>query len=144
MEYDYELVVLGNPKAQKRARARSFGRFAKIHDNPDNFDNKATLWQVIQDKAPDKPLSGPLCVDIDFYFPHIKGHYGTGRNEGKLKASAPIWHTVKPDRDNLDKLVLDTLSKKFWRDDCQVCDGRITKRYSEKPRTEIKIRIMET
>jgi Holliday junction resolvase RusA-like endonuclease len=37
----------------------------------------------------------------------------------------------KPDRDNLDKAVLDALTRcKFWLDDCQVCAGNISKQYT--------------
>jgi Holliday junction resolvase RusA-like endonuclease len=39
-----------------------------------------------------------------------------------------IWHVKKPDRDNLDKAVLDALTGIFWHDDCQVCSGSIEKR----------------
>ena len=45
-------------------------------------------------------------------------------------------HTSKPDRDNLDKLCLDANTVKdglskgdLWKDDKQVCDGRIRKFY---------------
>jgi Holliday junction resolvase RusA-like endonuclease len=67
-------------------------------------------------------------VDLTFYFPRPKGHL---RSNGELKPSAPRWHTAKPDRDNADKAILDTLTNLgIWHDDKQVCDGRIRKQYA--------------
>ena len=62
------------------------------------------------------------------------------RNIGKLKASAPQYHTVKRyDTDNLLKWVLDCLNGMAWKDDCQVVELYGKKEYSDNPRTEIKI-----
>ena len=55
-------------------------------------------------------------------------------------------HHVKPDRDNLDKVVLDALTGLLWRDDCQVSDGRLTKMYAtgnEEPHVEINVERLE-
>ncbi len=60
-----------------------------------------------------------------------------------MKPSSPLFHTSKPDRDNLDKLVLDALTGVFWVDDKVVCQGWLQKEYSDKPRIEIFIRILE-
>jgi Holliday junction resolvase RusA-like endonuclease len=74
----------------------------------------------------------PLRVDITFFFPRPKGHYRTGKNAGQLRDDAPDHHTSKPDRDNSDKAVLDQMTvMRFWRDDAQVCDGRIIKQYDD-------------
>jgi Holliday junction resolvase RusA-like endonuclease len=40
-------------------------------------------------------------------------------------------HIDTPDRDNLEKGVIDALKGIFWRDDRQVADGRTAKVYSE-------------
>jgi Holliday junction resolvase RusA-like endonuclease len=63
-------------------------------------------------------------VDTIVYFPRPKSHYGTGRNAGKLKATAPTHNDGKPDRDNLDKAILDAMTGiGFMRDDKQVVAG---------------------
>lgn len=138
--YDYEITVLGNPKAQGRPRARNAGKFVQLYDDPKSRKAKQSLLAIIQSKAPDKLLDCPLQVDLGFYLPRPKGHYGTGRNSGRLKDSAPTLHTKKPDIDNLRKLVMDAMTDVFWRDDSLVCTGTTVKRYSDKPRTEIKIK----
>lgn len=78
----------------------------------------------------DRPIfpSGPVRVTCEFVFPRPKSHF---TSKGQIKADAPVWHTQKPDRDNLDKAVLDTLTKiEMWRDDSQVCSGQLLKRWA--------------
>ena len=97
------------------------------------------------------PIEGPIRVDIYFIMPRPKGHFGTGRNAGKIKPSSPHLHSTIPDKDNLEKTVLDALSatptvtrkklppkhandpvynfRGIWRNDGQVCSGLVEKRY---------------
>ena len=90
--------------------------------------NEARLaWQASEDNIP-RPFEGPLSVSLTFFFPRPKGHY----NKKGLKATAPKWHTTKPDRDNADKAVLDALTNLgIWADDKQVCCGWIRKMYTD-------------
>jgi len=132
-----EITILGDPKSQKRHRHTSAGKFVRTYD-PSAAD-KTHMRVILQEKAPPKPLTGPVRVDITWYFPYRKGDYGTGRNADKLKISAPTYHTTKPDRDNADKIVLDAMSGIYFMDDRQVCGGELRKYYSERPRTEIVV-----
>jgi len=139
-DYDYELTILGDPKAQGRPRACAFGKHARMYERKQDKAAKHTLAVIARLRAPKELLRGPLRVDIRLYFARPQAHYGSGRNRGVVKPLAPLWHTSRPDRDNLDKLVLDALTGVFWRDDNQVCAGEITKQYSDRPRTEIGIK----
>lgn len=73
---------------------------------------------------PSQPWDGPVRLDIDIY---------VDRPQRLLKRSSPrgvIWCTNKPDRDNVEKGVLDGLTKVgLWLDDKQVCDGTVRKFY---------------
>ena len=78
------------------------------------------------------PLDGPVVVDLTFLMPRPKGHYGTGRNAGALRPSAPASHTTKPDLDKLVRAVLDALtSAGVWHDDSQVWGIAATKEYAD-------------
>lgn len=140
INYDYTLVVLGNPKAQGRARIRRRGKFVSMHDDPKSAKEKDKLYLIAQQQAPPEPFEGPLKVDITFYFSRPKSHYGTGKNAGVLKKTAPYHHITKPDIDNLRKLVMDALSGVFYIDDKQVCIGTTIKTYDDRPRTVINIK----
>lgn len=48
--------------------------------------------------------------------------------------------TGKPDFDNLGKLAADAIKGIVWGDDAAVCDGRVLKRYSEKPALRVEVR----
>jgi len=47
--------------------------------------------------------------------------------------------TVKPDIDNIVKIVGDALNEIVWRDDKQIYHVRALKLYGERPRTEIGV-----
>jgi len=80
-EYDYKLVVYGSP------RATSAGGFVRVYDDPNSAKEKRKLAVVIQEQAPKRLLDCPLRVDLYFYLPRPKGHYGTGKNaEERLRA----------------------------------------------------------
>ena len=143
-EYDYKLVVLGKARPQGRPRARNAGKFVQIYEDKKDRKAKQTLVAVVQDKAPETLLDCPLQVDLVFYLPRPKGHYGTGKNAGNIKDRFKnICHTSKPDIDNLHKLVMDAMTDVFWRDDSLVCVGTTIKKYSDRPRTEIFIKKLE-
>jgi len=137
--------VAGVPCGQPRIKASGRGGFVRCY-TPTTVKSKAgvrkehpaTTWknQVIAEAQKHKQAlwEGPLCVNLTFYFPRPKSHF---KSNGELKPNAPKWHTSKPDRDNLDKLCLDAQTIKqglakgdLWKDDCQVCDGRIRKFYA--------------
>lgn len=91
-----------------------------------------------------RDITVPVEVVIVFRFPRPMKLQTT-----KAWATYNIPHTTKPDRDNLEKAVLDeitTLDKigghGIWKDDAQVWRGMISKRYvnaGEEPGMHLKI-----
>ena len=75
-------------------------------------------------------LIGPLALTVDFYLPRPKAHYGTGRNAGALKPSAPAEHLTMPDLDKLTRAVGDALTRLAWRDDSQIVAWHAYKHYA--------------
>ena len=53
-------------------------------------------------------IEQPVEIFIDFLFHRPQAHYGTGRNEGNLKPSAPQYPTTRTTGD-IDKLCRSTL-----------------------------------
>ena len=78
---------------------------------------------------------------MTFTFSRPKSHYGSGRNAGIVKASAPKWHISSPDVDNLVKFVLDALNGRFWLDDKCIVYLKATKSYGYKP--GVKVTVMD-
>ena len=109
---------------------------------------RAKPWQAIVANAAREAYSGdllrgPLEVSMTFFLPRPKSHFGTGRNAGKLKPSAPKYPTVKPDALKLARGTEDALTGVVWADDAQVVDGGQHKRFGEPARVEIEIRELE-
>jgi Holliday junction resolvase RusA-like endonuclease len=78
---------------------------------------------------PSPIFSGPISVDVTFYFPH------TIHKKNKLKR----WHIIRPDLDNCVKFILDVATGITYNDDCIVSDIHARKMYSDSPRTEFTI-----
>jgi Holliday junction resolvase RusA-like endonuclease len=90
-----------------------------------------TRWIVkSQWKRPIIKEKRPVKLTLTYYLPIPKN----GENSTKKEEDR---HVIKPDSDNMTKYIKDCMSKIVYRDDCQVCDEIIKKRYSHNPRTEI-------
>lgn len=76
-------------------------------------------------------LPGPLRVTFSFYFLRPASHYGTGKNAGRLKPSAPAYPAVRPDVTKLVRSTEDALKAIAWRDDSQIVYQVATKRYAD-------------
>lgn len=121
-----ELIIRvpGTPVAQPRTKAALVRGFVRVYTPGKANSWKDTIAHFAQATVAEKGWQKPdrsigLCVDIDFHFPRPSG-------SGYRKSS--LWKFTKPDRDNLDKAVLDGLTwSGIIHDDAQVVDGRIRK-----------------
>lgn len=87
------------------------------------------------------PVDGPLAVYCMFVFPR------PASMRWKRKPMPRDWHVAKPDRDNLDKAVLDALNGLSWHDDSQVAYGIVCKCIAsgnEQPKAKILISELQT
>jgi Holliday junction resolvase RusA-like endonuclease len=82
---------------------------------------------------------GGVWVELTFVRPRTKGHYGTGRNAGVLKDSAPAYPAVRPDIDKLERCALDALTGVVYGDDGQVVALRSVKVFGEPARLELAV-----
>lgn len=88
----------------------------------------------------DEPIeTGPLSLVLSFFVTRPKGHYGTGRNKGRVRDSAPGLPAVKPDLTKLVRAVEDALTGVVWRDDAQIVFQTVGKFYGLPERCEIKV-----
>lgn len=87
-----------------------------------------------------EPMTGALEVLFTFYFPRPKGHYGSGKNADKIKASAPARPTVKPDVTKIIRSTEDALTGIVWRDDAQIVTQTAEKFYGTRPGVRVSVR----
>ena len=113
------------------ARARGGNGIARFTPKKQR-DFMATVKQIAADAmdgAP--PLDGPVQLIARFDYLRPASHT-------KRQAACP-WKMSKPDADNLVKIIKDALSKLAWRDDAQVCDLHVQKRYAPVARVTITL-----
>lgn len=149
-----EIHVKGQPFGQPRTRAAVVAGQVRMFTSPPSKSARAAFkaWGEALDAAilprvPATPIDKPVILTCVFHMPRPKHHFGTGRNAGKLKRSAPYWHTSKPDLDNLIKMVKDHLTTmRLWTDDNRACryGGDTMKHYAMgDPGAMIRIEVME-
>lgn len=122
MKHFISFFVEGDPQGQPRHRSAIIktkgGPKMRTYAETTKFFMRVV--RAAKQYIPITPLTGPLSVDLFFYLPRPAG-----------VPQDQMWCDRKPDRDNLDKSVLDALTRaKMWKDDCQVCDGSIKKSYA--------------
>lgn len=83
---------------------------------------RSTIALEAADAFDDQPTREAVRVSLRFTFPRPSSHFGTGRNAGTLKASAPAYKTTKPDLDKLIRAILDGLTGVAFVDDAQVAE----------------------
>jgi Holliday junction resolvase RusA-like endonuclease len=127
----------GDPKGQPRPRATTINGYTRMYEPKSIKPWKTAVTlaakKAMRDQGQQKPIEEPIAVTMLFEMPRPKSHYGTGKNAHKVKQSAPIAHTSTPDLDNLEKAVLDALTRcNVWRDDSLITSIKACKLYGER------------
>lgn len=129
-----EFVVLGTPQPQgsKTAIQQRGKRPRVIEDNPQTGPWRQVVAAAALEAMDGRGLrSGPLRLRAVFVFRRPAGHFGTGRNAGKLKASAPLYVPKRPDLDKCLRAIGDALTGVVFRDDAQIVISIAEKHYGE-------------
>ena len=128
-------TILGKPIALQRHRSTRRG----IMYDPSKKDKQA-IWLQIAKYKPKTPFKEQIYLKLIFYMPRPKHHFRTGKYKHQLKDKCKeiVYHTAKPDVDNLVKLIADTIQGKdrMIVDDSQICMLQAEKIYGETPMTE--------
>lgn len=128
-------TVYGVPQPQGSARAfmPKGARFPVVtSDNPKlkPWRQEITAVALMEMKKQKLQLlaTAPVYIDVAFYFLKPKS----------AKKDA-IWKTTKPDFDKLIRGLCDGLTGVVFRDDAQVCQCFVTKKFGEPSRTQVVI-----
>ncbi|CAI6087210.1 hypothetical protein COHCIP112018_05392 [Cohnella sp. JJ-181] len=132
-----QFIVLGEPVAQGRPRASTATGFVKFYDPAKSKDYKDYVRLAAAEHAPPKLLEGPLAIMLIAYRSIPKSF---SKKKAAAAEAGELYPVSKPDADNYLKGVKDALKGVMWVDDSQVVDAYVRKRYSAKPRIEVKIK----
>ena len=143
------------PKGKGRPRLGIVNGHAHAFTPAETRKWEAMLASLAQAQLPAAVLEGPVRVDIlavearpqrllaRWAKPRPEGWREDGQHGGCLQhAPGLLWRPDKPDRDNVEKAVVDAL-KSFWRDDKQVVSGEALSAYAEltgRARVVVRIR----
>ena len=123
-----EFFVPGTPRPQTRQKFRVVQRRGAAGGKPGDYvpipygdHTKAEKQRIAAYFLKRNPATeesrlrffGPVVLLVD-------AHFRVPKSLTKAERAARIWHTQKPDADNLLKLVKDALTGVAWKDDSQV------------------------
>jgi Holliday junction resolvase RusA-like endonuclease len=129
-------TVEGHPRGKARPRFARRGKFVSVRSDPKDINyaervKYAFLQERTKDKTWQMPSSEtPLSVIIICY-------YACPKSWSKKRKEATAYAYVKPDADNIAKIICDSLNKLAWPDDSQVVELYVLKyrcetRYQER------------
>ena len=117
-----------DPKVKSRPRFSRKGSKTLVYTPAQTKNYERIIKMMGQRQYRDKPLKGPIKVEINFYFVKPKSS----------KQKYPI-NKRSGDLDNLAKAVLDSLNKIVYEDDSQVIALTCSKYYRITSGIEVKI-----
>lgn len=99
-----------------------------VYDPPAVNKAKSKLMAGLIPNVPKEPITEACRLEVSWQF----------RADEKHKSGS--YRDTKPDTDNLQKLLKDSMTAlHFWKDDCLVCDEHVEKRYAEIPGILIRL-----
>ncbi len=99
-------------------------------------DAEDFLAALLAPHAPAEPLRGPVYFQARWCFPYKKSE-----PKRVTAAGREIAHTVRPDLDNLEKALLDVLTRlRFYEDDSQIFTKSTAKVWGPKPYLAIALK----
>ena len=134
MQESYQITIPGPIQAWQRAgRSKNGGHFTQAATRA---AERSIGWHAVQ-QVGQRCLLGALAVRLDVAMT-VPAAWSAKRRQEALAGT--VKPAVKPDVDNLSKTILDALNGVLWRDDAQVVDLHVTKRYAAEPQTVITVR----
>ena len=122
-------TVPGTPIGKGRPRFARQGAFVRTF-TPENTANYENLVKVKAEKAMQgrEIFGGAVSVEISLL---ITPPSSWSLKKQRAALAGEIYPTTKPDWDNCGKCICDAINEIVFRDDKQVVDARVSKRYSK-------------
>lgn len=128
-------TVYGQPFGKERPKFARMGAFVKTY-TPEKTTSYENYIKVIYKNTTDKIHEKPLKMTVRAFY-CVPDSWS---NKKRLAAlSGNLLPTVKPDIDNIVKVICDGLNKIAYLDDKQIVSLSCEKKYDKVPRVEINI-----
>lgn len=130
--------VPGQPHGKARHRDARTERGRTVRYTPiktKNYEHLVRMSFIAQLPGFDR-IEEEVYLGIVAFFKIPKS---TTKNLRAAMLQNEVCPKIKPDRDNIEKAICDALNGLAYRDDEQVVDGPIMKRYSDHPKVVVRI-----
>jgi len=131
------------PKPQARSRFSTRGGFAKAYKSKEQRSEEEFIMFYLKEHVPPSPIETGVKLKVICYMPIPKS---TSKKKRALMELGQVPHIKSCDVDNLAKNLMDCMTKlQFWKDDRQVFDLHIVKRYEDNLscRWEVELQTIE-
>lgn len=135
-----DFVVEGKPTGKGRPRFKRMGSFVQTY-TPEKTADYEKLVRLKFQNTGGVITEKPVRVEIVAFFTPPK----STRKKDKIEMLANrILPMKKPDVDNIAKIMLDALNQIAYKDDAQVIELSVRKRYAAKAKVTVHIEEIET
>lgn len=136
-----QFFVPGHPKAQ--GSKRHVGKGVMVEMSKDLGPWRQAITARAIEGAKNRRFHGAVGVRAVFFFTRPQSHYGTGRNAGNVKTSAPRFRDAAPDLDKLLRALGDALTASgLIHDDRHIVEVQAKKMYGD-PGVLVEVREVE-
>ena len=138
---DIRFTVPGQPVGKQRPRVVKRGGFTTVYTPKETVKYENLVKQCFRNAANGEsfPKGSMLDMRVIAYYRIPKSTSKKRREEMLSRKLRPI---IKPDYDNIGKVVSDGLNKIAYHDDAAIVDGLVRKFYSDIPRVEVRIKVI--
>lgn len=128
------IAIPGTPISKKRPRFARRGKFVTTYNPQESEEGKfICLMQNNSHGHEPIPAGTPIFLTLIFYMP-------IPASTPKKKRDGLMYHTKKPDLDNLIKFFKDCANGILWHDDSQVVHIEAAKMYANEPKTIVSLK----
>jgi Holliday junction resolvase RusA-like endonuclease len=131
-------TVPGTPVGKGRPRFARQGGFVRTF-TPEKTASYENLVKVkaLEAMQGQQPIEGPVCLELTLL---VTPPASWSKKKTADALCGFVFPTSKPDIDNVLKGICDAMNEVVFRDDKQVCDVHIVKRYAEVAEARVKVR----
>ena len=138
MSNSVDFIVPGSPIGKGRPRFARRGNFVQAYtpEKTASYENlvKLKAMEAMQGRP---PIDGPVSMELSLF---IAPPASWSKRKTAEAIYGSLMPTSKPDIDNVLKGICDAMNEIVFRDDKQVCDVRIIKRYGQVAEARINVR----
>lgn len=130
-------TVPGAPQGKGRAKIVKIGSFRRMATPAKTVAYEGLIAHAAQQAMAGAPLLEDAAACNVFIDSPVPSSWSAKKQRAAL--AGEVLPTTRPDADNVVKAVFDGCNGVLWRDDAQVVDLRVRKRYSAVPCVRVEV-----